>query len=262
MSFSFDFGFEAPTTPYDKASMVMLFESTATRETLSKMPGAAAVADTSRFVELFEMQVGLTPYAAGLAAEIVGGIDSAQSVVKRARQVVADDKIPIIIGETRAVTGLFCEANLVAFWGKLGREECNESKLVKHREALLAGVRAATNAAFKSLTGDVILLTASNLIKTPDTLGTALARMAGPVHFSVDLDVLAPGEALNDRAIEPGGLSWYDLTAAVDAVFKELRVESVEITGTQRLAPRSPAAYLAAELALKLASLLAGRHRK
>ena len=260
MSFSFDFGFESPSAPFDKATMVMLFESSTTRETLARTPGPAAIADTSRFVELFEMQVGLTPYTAGLAAEVIGGIDSAAALVRRAKEVQAAGKTPILVSETREVTGLFCETGLVAMWGKLGRKECSEAALVSSRETVLVGVRAATGAAFKSLTGDVILLTAGNIITNPGTLRDALARLSGPVHFSIDLDVLSPGEVLNERAIEPGGLSWYDLAAAVDTVFSDLRVASVEITGTSMLAPRSPAAYLGAQLALKIAGLVATRN--
>ena len=165
MSFSFDFGFEAPGASFDNAATVLIFESDATRETLSKTNGPAAIADASRFVELFELQIGISPFAAGLYSEVVGGANLPVTVEKRARDAADAGKVPIIISRSRTVTGLFCRTGLTALWGKLGRNECNEARLFSHRETFLAGVRAATNSAFKSVTGDVVLLTASHLMR-------------------------------------------------------------------------------------------------
>jgi hypothetical protein len=260
MSFSFDFGFEAPGASFDNAATVLIFESDATRETLSKTNGPAAIADASRFVELFELQIGISPFAAGLYSEVVGGANL--PVKKRARDAADAGKVPVIISRSRTVTGLFCRTGLTALWGKLGRNECNEARLFSHRETFLAGVRAATNSAFKSVTGDVVLLTASHLMRQPAMLQEALARLTGPMHLSIDLDVLSPAEAANSRSVEPGGLDWYTLVDTIESLVDAVKVESVDITGTGAILPRSPAAYLGAQLVLKLAGVLAARNAK
>ncbi len=256
MTFSFDFGLEGQGVPYAKAAIVMLFESDTTPERLAKTSGPAAVAYSSRFIELFETQIGIIPHAAGIYAEIIGGRNSALAISERATTVLKDGKKPIIISKNRKVSGLFCRSGIAALWGKLGRNECNEAKLLSAGDTILAGVRAATNIAFKSVKGEVVLLTARDLMKENEKLREALSRLNGPMHLSIDLDVLAPGTVPNSRAIEPGGLDWYTLVDTLEALFGTVKINSVDVTGTEEIASRSPAGHLGAQLVLKLAGLL------
>lgn len=258
MILPFDFGFEGQGVSFNRATIVLLFDSDSTLENVPGSRGPAAIADASRFIELFEMQIGISPYAAGIYSEIVSP-DDAEGIVNRAGAVTESGKTPIIISRNRKTTGLFCKAGLVAFWGKLGRNECNEAKLFSQSGTILAGIRSANNAAFKSVTGDVVLLTAGNLMREPDKLQEALTQISGPLHLSIDLDVLAPGEVLNDRCLEPGGLNWYTLVNLISALFDSIEVSSVDVTGCSEITSRSPASHLGAQLVLKLAGLLAAK---
>ena len=155
MAFAFNFGFEAPGVSWHDASVVLLFASSASNDDLATMPGPTAIADTSRYIELFEMQVGLTPREIGLYSEIVGGEDPIVQAAKRAKEARAKGKVPILVGNNRRITEASCRDPLVAFWGKVGRPESNESALLNARETVLVGVRSATSSAFQSLTGPV-----------------------------------------------------------------------------------------------------------
>ena len=54
MTFVFDFGFEAPSASWDDAFVTLFFASNASADDLSITPGPTAIADTSRYIELFE----------------------------------------------------------------------------------------------------------------------------------------------------------------------------------------------------------------
>ena len=58
MPFTFNFGFENPGASWQDAYLALLFATGGTPEDIGRMPGGLAVADASRNVELFEMQVG------------------------------------------------------------------------------------------------------------------------------------------------------------------------------------------------------------
>jgi arginase family enzyme len=262
MAFAFDFGFEAPGASWNDAIVAVFFASNASTEDLATIPGPTAIADTSRYIELFEMQVGLTAQELGIYAEIVGGEDPILQAAKRASEARARGKIPFLVGANRRITEHACRNPLVALWGKVGRPESNEAALLNARETVLAGVRSATSSAFQSLTGNIAIITSKVFSMDHDVLKNALGGITGPAHLSVDLDVLAPGVVQNDRSIEPGGFSWYDLTDALEIVIEGPGIAAVDITGTEAVRPRSPAGCIGAQIILKIAGMLAAAQRR
>ena len=60
MSFTFDFGFETASAPLEEAYAALLFACLGEEGDLGKAPGPLAIAAASRYVEFFEMQVGLS----------------------------------------------------------------------------------------------------------------------------------------------------------------------------------------------------------
>ena len=233
MAFVFDFGFEGPGASWNDALVTVLFASNASSDDLATIPGPTAIADTSRYIELFELQVGLSALEMGLYAEIVGGEDPIVQAARRASEARARGKIPILVGSTRRVTEESCRDPLIALWGKVGRPESNESRLLNARQTVLVGVRSATSSAFQALTGNIAIITSKVFSMGQDILKNALGGISGPAHLSIDLDVLAPGVVQNDRSIEPGGFSWYDLMDVIELVVEGPGIAGVDITGTR-----------------------------
>ncbi|MDD5309226.1 MAG: arginase family protein [Deltaproteobacteria bacterium] len=259
MAFTIDFGFETPGAPFERASLALFFASSCGPGELGRVPGAAAVADGSRYVELFEAQVGLSPLDIGAYAEVVGGADPALGAALRADEAIARGVFPIIAADDRRATAGSCRGPLVALWGTVGRTETDEAAIFEDRTSILAGVRAASARAFKAIPGSVAIIPARGLLERHDAFRTAMACIEGKVHLSIDLDVLAPAVAQAPRSVEPGGLSWYELMDAVEMVFEGPGVAAADLVGLAGVAPRSPAALLGAQILLKLAGLVAAR---
>jgi arginase family enzyme len=261
MAFEFDFGFEGPCASFDDALVTVFFASNAAREDLGTTAGPIAVADTSRYIELFELQVGLSAAEIGLFAEVTGGEDPVVQASRRAREARDRGKIPIVVGSTRRITEQSCRDPLVALWGKVGRPESNESSVLNARQTVLVGVRSATSSAFQALTGNIAVITAKIFSMDHDVLKRQLSALTEPVHLSVDLDVLAPGVVQNDRSIEPGGLTWYDLVDAIQLVSEGPGIAAMDITGTEAVRPKSPAGLIGAQIILKVAGMVAAARR-
>jgi hypothetical protein len=259
MAFTIDFGFENPGAPLEAASIALFFASGCRPEEFGHVPGAAAVADGSRYVELFEAQVGLSPLDLGTYAEVVGGADPALEAALRADEAIARGVFTIIAADDRRATASSCRGPLVALWGTVGRTETDEAAIFAGRTSILAGVRAASAQAFKAIPGSVAIIPARSFSERHDAFKTAMSCIEGPVHLSIDLDVLAPAVAQAPRSVEPGGLSWYDLMDAVEMAFEGPGVAAADLVGLAGIAPRSPAALIGAQIILKLAGLVAAR---
>lgn len=256
MSFRFDFAFDIKGAGWNEAYLALLFAAEGTPTDLGRVPGPLAVAHASRYVELFEMQVGASPMDVGLYCEAVGGENPIEETAKKAQSARARGMIPIIIAEDRKMTRPACAGPLVALWGKVGRTETSESELFATNKTILAGVRAATSQAFKSIPADVTILTARGLCADKSAFVASLAKLADPVHLSMDIDVLTPGTAQNNRCLEPGGLSWYDLCDLIDLVIEGPGLASAELIGTRSIKPKTPSAVLCAQILLKLTGML------
>jgi len=258
MTLTIDFGYSDTTASWNDAYLALLFAATADASEIGKASGPLAIADASRFVELFECQIGLSPLGVGTYAEAVGGEDPSAKAVERAAEARARGMFPVVIGDDRRVTDLGCRDPLVALWGKVGRIEVDEAAILsRSNTAILAGVRAATANAFQAIPGNVTILTASALAQHKEFFKEALSRITDPVHLSIDFDVLAPAVAQTSRSLEPGGLAWYDLMDLIEIVFDGPGVAAVDLVGTAHVGPRTPAALLGSQVLLRVAGLLA-----
>ncbi|MCP4599134.1 MAG: hypothetical protein GY847_01110 [Proteobacteria bacterium] len=262
MSYTFDFGFENPGSKWDDAKLAFLFAAPGEEADFGQVSGPLAVADASRFVEFFEMQDGLNPLSVGVYAELCGGSNPLAAVASRAKEARDRNIIPVTIGDDRRITENYCAGRLVAMWGKVGRQEADEPTILNESMAMLVGVRAATSTAFKTIPADVMIVTCHGVSVQPRVFAAALKKLTAPVHLSIDLDVLSPSVAQTPRSLEPGGLSWYNFTDAIEMVFKGPGVAAVDLIGTGKVSPRSPSALLSAQILTKIAGLTATESNK
>jgi arginase family enzyme len=254
-AYSIDFGFEGRGVSWDDAKVALLLAGNAARDAMDSEPGPTALADASRYIELFEMQVGVSPMDVGVYTEVTGGKDPVASAAARAEEARRSGKFTIVVAGDRSISEHSGKAPLVALWGKLGRPEVDEETLFHSRKTILVGVRAATSTAFKVLGGDVAIVTPRAFISNGESLKDVLDNIDQPVQLSIDLDVLSPAAAQNNRSVEPGGFSWYDLMDILNMVFAAPGVSGVDITGTGAIQPRTSAASIGAQLILNIAGL-------
>ncbi len=260
--YTFDFGFEGRSVYWEDAAVAMLFASNVVEENFDTAAGPTAIADASRFIELYEMQVGVSPMDVGIYAEIMGGDDPVVSVRGRAEEAMAAGKIPIMVGGDRRIAKEDTGEPLIIVWGKLGRPEVDEAALFGERQTILVGVRAAASSAFKALKGDVTIVPPKVFNDDPEALSEFIGKVEFPVHLSVDLDVLSPCVVQYNRSVEPGGLSWYSLMELMEMIILGPGVSKVSIAGTREMQPRTPAAALGAQLLLNISGLIMAKKSK
>lgn len=120
MSFSFEFGFEERAPISDHPAGAVLFQGPGNPSELGHADGPLAVADASRFVEMYEMELDASPFQTHITAEVIGETDPVRDLERRARKVASQGAVPIIVGRDRAVSQGICGDHLVALWGTLG----------------------------------------------------------------------------------------------------------------------------------------------
>lgn len=252
-----DFGYNNASSDHEAAKIVILFLDTHSVANIGLLPGPSAVLDASRYIELFEMQIGSSPLDYGVAAQLIDYSEGIEPLKKALQEIKIAGQTPIVLGPNRQFSDQLCNAPTVAFWGKIGRAEVEEAELFKKNTTVLAGIRAAGAAAFQSVPSTVTILTCENLKIQHDLLTTAIKNIHEPIHLSIDLDVLSPAVAQNSRSVEPGGFDWYELVKLLEIVMSGPGICSVEITGAQSVQPKSAAATLCSQILLRLAGLIA-----
>lgn len=257
MSLIFDFGFEFPAERLEKAKVAFLFAARGEKEDFGRLPGPAAIADASRYSEFFDLQESISPLDIGVYSEMCGGADPTRLAIDRAISARERGILPVVIADDRRVTNDFCRDSLVALWGKLGRNEADEQAVFARRSGAVLGLRAATTQSYRLFEKNVKKVTARQLSEDPRLPLEIVGQLAEPLHLSIDLDVLAPEVVQTTRSKEPGGLSWYELTDVLKAIFQRHTVVAVELVGTMPVAPRTTAALIGAQILLKIAGLAA-----
>jgi agmatinase len=242
--------------------IAFLFACLGEKSDLGESSGPLAIAHASQYVEYFEMQIGISPLEMGVHSRVLGSPSLSGTVWDTFTSADSDNALPIVVGEDRRITEQCCGPPLVALWGKMGREEADEFAILNANATVLAGVRAASSNAFKTLPGEVTIISSHALRGEKTILEQALGELNDPVHLSIDFDVLSPGVAQTERSVEPGGLSWYDVMDIVDMVFQNPGLASVDLVGTKQIMPKSTPALIGAQILMHLAGLAAAGIRQ
>lgn len=250
-----DFGFEGEGVSFSEAKLALFFAAKGDDKTLGRAPGPAAVADASRYVEFFEMRGGLHALDVGIYAELCGSSAPETLASDRFTRALAKGVFPLVIAENRFAMPMECGPT-VALWGKIGRAECEETVLGPDRDALLVGVRAASERAYKTARDRVTMVTSEQLQSTFSRLDKITRGLESPVHLSIDFDVFAPNVVDLERVVEPGGLAWYDFVHVLEKLFDRPGVKSAELVGAEGVRAKTRAALIGAQILTKIAALL------
>ncbi|MCE5269809.1 agmatinase [bacterium] len=117
------------------------------------------------------------------------------------------------------------------------------------RRILETGPAAAVAVGIRSLcreeaelyaAGRVLLLDARTVAMSADWIERAVAALPGEVYLTIDVDALDPAVAPSTGTPEPGGLSWYQMLALLDAVTARKRVIGFDLV---ELAPNTGVQY-------------------
>ncbi|MBN1772798.1 MAG: arginase family protein [Deltaproteobacteria bacterium] len=250
-------------------------------------PGArvapAEIVAASTQVETYDLELGRDPTDRGLATlpplELsYADEDEALEPLGRALEVEARaGRFPLVLGgESTVLAGTarglarLGDVGVVRLEGTLGGDDVWHGLRAAPRTAVR---RCAEHVPVRSSGWRLASATAREWATTRDTAGPAARRLAARpqvepapadelvrglpeiVYLSLDLAVLDPAALPMPGNLEPGGLSYADLTRLLDELFRLRRVVGAELTGLTPHPGNVLPAFVAARLGLRVLAL-------
>jgi agmatinase len=239
--------------------------------------GPAAILAASRYVELYDHELGVEPCRQGIHTlqplEIRGDrLDAVVEEVAEAwRELLREPLFPILLGGEHTVTvgavratferhpavsvlQLDAHADLRdTYAGSPYSHACVMRRVAEWVPAVGVGIRAlSTEEAEFARTAGRPLIYAERLEQSAAWMDEALRALTDTVYLTLDVDYFDPALVPTTGTPEPGGGTWYPTLAFLRRVFAEKDVVAADVV---ELAPRDeqPAAsFLAARLVYKL----------
>jgi agmatinase len=252
------------STGYERSAVVVLpvpFEGTSTY-----LPGTsrgpAAVLEASRALELYEPDLGLSPYQAGIHVsddiEAYSSEDMVQTVQRRVAAIIANGKLPLVLGGEHAVAvGAFralsdrhpslCYLSLDAHADLRPAYEGNplshasvSARFQDTAHGVHVGLRSLSVEESQTIAQEGIPCVWAWETRIDGWIEHVFDSLGDPVYVSLDLDVFDPSVLPAVGCPEPGGLSWWDVDSLLREVMVRRRVVGVDVS---ELAPTGTMAW-------------------
>lgn len=273
-------GLESPFTDYGNARFAVLpvpYEKTTTwiRGTRN---GPAAILEASANMELYDEELKTIPAEAGIATlePLVfdgGPEDLVPKVKEKALPVLADGKLPVVLGGEHTVSAGFHEAIREhhgevsvlcldahtdlrdSYDGSEYSHACVMKRIRELSSAVQAGVRSISEDEVDAVKEceDSIFHARDMLEK--DMSSQIISGLGEKVHVSVDVDVFDPSAVPAVGTPEPGGLMWYDIVGLLEKVFDEREVVGFDLVELCPNEHSKASDYTVAKLAYKMMGL-------
>ena len=270
------FGIEPPFCDYGRAKVVIIpapFEGTVSwGKGASKAP--AAIQQVSPYIELYDAILGREVYKIGIHGRpaLVMPEDPWKAILAVKAAAVAEletARHPVVVGGEHSLTlgsvqaCLNCYPDLTVlqldahadlrneYEGTPFSHACVMRRIAESGAAAVqVGVRAMSQEEKDWLDQQgKSVISAREVLRSPDWVNRALAGLSDHVYFSLDLDVLDPSEMPATGCPEPGGLSYHhvlDLALALAASGKH--VVALDLMELAPLPGLTHPQYLAASL--------------
>ncbi len=239
--------------------------------------GPQAIIESSRNLELFDMELGLEPSSAGIHTLPIPSRDYTFSfqtmhrwVYDTAKKILLAGKLPILLGGEHSVslgsirraaeefpdlTVLCLDAHSDMrdqYQGNRFSHACVMRRCLEVAQPVLVGVRSMCSEEheFVSKAG-VAVVTAEEFLSNRTSLDGILGALSSNVYLSVDLDVLDPSEMPSVGTPEPGGLSWYDAIRIIRRVARERKIVAADFVELNPIPGNIAPDFLAAKLVYK-----------
>jgi agmatinase len=244
--------------------------------------GPEAFLNASQQVELYDVELGISPcragiYAARLEFEEDVPIEECLSRIRgAAAQLLNSGKRVIAIGGEHTVTLPLVEAHKASypdlqvvqfdahadlrdeFEGSPFNHACVMRRIHALAPHVGIGIRSVSQeeAAF-SRSENIPLFLARDLVRGACTVDDVLRAIhpERPVYLTIDLDCFDPSEAPGVGTPEPGGLSWYAALELLEAVIRQRQVIGADVVELRPLADSAATEFLAAKLVYRIIGL-------
>jgi len=245
--------------------------------------GPAAILQASRYIELYDHELGVEPASVGIATlpalQLTGaGPGEAVAELRAAYDRVlaaAEGKFVVVLGGEHSLSS----APILAWADRLGGERLSVLQLdahtdlrpsyegteyshasVMHRvhervDIVAVGIRALTREErdLADRTGTIRIHYADD-IHGPDTrwIDDVVAELGEHVYLTFDVDAFDPSLVPGTGTPEPGGLTWYPVLELLRRVCQERTVVAADFVELAPIAGHAAADFLVAKLIYKL----------
>ncbi len=273
-------GLDSSESSFEKARFIVLpvpYDSTSSYRPGSR-EGPSRVIEASRYVELFDVELGEEPYLKGVFTldelEPVRGnaAETLNRISQASRYIIGEEKIPVLIGGEHTITlgavSVLPKDVIVVILDAHAdlRESYQEDELShacvtrrileKGRDVVQIGVRSMSEEEFNYASQNDLnifyrdTIRKRGLNKFLRDLQKIIENRA--VYLSIDVDVLDPSEAPAVSTPEPDGLSFFEVKEIVRKICYSSLVKGIDLVEVTPIHGNTITEFLAATLLYKV----------
>lgn len=268
---------------YEEAKFVVIpvpYDLTSTYQSGSRR-GPGAILDASANMEFYDDELKKETYQAGihtldsLEADASGPAGMVEKVRGAVAGVLADRKIPVMIGGEHSITFGAVQAAREAFPGlkvlqldaHADLRDAYQGTPFSHASVArrIAGICPLVQVGIRSLSledaeyiakGPVKSYSADFLLDQKDAVETICRDLEGDLYLTVDLDVLDPAYMPSTGTPEPGGITWRDLTKLIRRASERCRIRGFDVVELAPIPGMVAPDFLAAKLIYRIMGYL------
>jgi len=267
-----------------KASFVVVpvpYDLTSTYQSGSRR-GPAAILEASGNMELYDEELGREIYPAGIhtlpgvEADARGPAEMTATVRKTVAEILAYDKIPVLLGGEHSISlgavqamqekypglsvlQLDAHADMRDSYQGSPYSHASVARRISELCPLVqAGIRSMSVEEAVFLKGSPVKTFSADFISREAEWWRKISgNLQGDVYVTIDLDVLDPAIMPSTGTPEPGGISWRDILRLVREVTGRCRVRGVDVVELAPIPGMVAPDFLAAKLIYRIMGYLA-----
>jgi agmatinase len=241
---------------FDEATFVVVpvpYDLTTTYQAGARN-GPAAIIDASCQMELYDEELGVETYREGihttefLEVEAGGPLEMIQSVRKNVAEILAYDKIPVILGGEHSITfgsvqalndkypslsvlHLDAHADMRdAYQGTPYSHACVSRRIIERCPVVQVGIRSMSVEEALFMKEQEIPSYSSEFVHGNDGWEKEVCcRLTDDVYVSIDLDVFDPSIMPAVGTPEPGGIYWKDVIRLMREVSESCTIRGFDV---------------------------------
>jgi agmatinase len=236
-------GLNEPFSDYDKARFAVIpvpYEKT-TSYGKGTAKGPHAILDASRYMELYDEELGCNTAETGIATlKPVLSDDEPQVLAEKLRgvclKVLQDKKFPVVLGGEHSISlGMLlalkdyykdvCVLQFDAhadlrdeYYGSKYSHACVMRRIREHAPAVQVGIRSYSDDETEIVARERSNIFLAAEMRRGDRTGDIVNRLGKNVFISFDVDAFDPSVIPSTGTPEPGGMGWYEVLDIIRAV--------------------------------------------
>lgn len=240
--------------------------------------GPEAIVAASRFVELYDEELGFEPCRAGIHTlrsvepDSTGVEATLRRIYRAARSALRTGKVLITIGGDHSISPPLVRAHAEvhgrihvlqfdahsdlrdSYGGSRHSHACAARRMGEYAPVTGVGIRSMTAGCARLVKRDprFAIVTARDIQQDPDWIERVISTLGEKVYVSFDLDALDPSIMPATGTPEPGGLLWYETVALLREVARRKTIVGADVVELSPMPPLHAPDFLAARLVYKI----------